>query len=83
MPSDMAIENCAMRAAQQQGQTAAELEDHLLSLRSQGLTPDEQTFNILLRAYAAEGDLAAASNILDRMGAEGVPPLGLLSLHIC
>ncbi len=61
-----------MRMAEQQGQFPSQLEDYLVRLRRLGLRPDEQTFNILLRAYAAHDDLEAATGILDRMEADGM-----------
>jgi len=69
--SDTAIQNSAMRLAKQQGQSPAQLEQYLIRLHQLGLKPEEQTYNILLRAYAEHGDLKAAAEILDRMGADG------------
>ena len=61
-----------MRVAKQQGQSPAQLEEYLVKLHRLGLSPDEQTFNVLLRAYLAHGDLSEATRILDRMGEQGV-----------
>ncbi|DBA79649.1 TPA: hypothetical protein ACH3X1_008327 [Trebouxia sp. C0004] len=72
--SDTAIQNSEMRLAKQQGQSPAQLEQYLIRLHRLGLKPDEQTYNILLRAYAEHGDLKAAAEILDRMGADGILP---------
>lgn len=69
--SDTAIQNSVMRLAKQQGQSPAQLEQYLIRLHQLGLKPEEQTYNILLRAYAEHGDLKAAAEILDRMGADG------------
>lgn len=71
MESDTAIQNSVMRLAKQQGQSPAQLEQYLIRLHQLGLKPEEQTYNILLRAYAEHGDLKAAAEILDRMGADG------------
>ena len=79
MESDTAIQNSVMRLAKQQGQSPAQLEQYLIRLHQLGLKPEEQTYNILLRAYAEHGDLKAAAEILDRMGADGTP-LGLVVL---
>lgn len=68
---DTALQNSVMRMALHQGRTPAQLEAYLLRLRGMGLKPDAQTFNVLLRAYAARGDLQAATETLERMGAEG------------
>ncbi|KAL0025828.1 hypothetical protein WJX79_004020 [Trebouxia sp. C0005] len=72
--SDTAIQNSVMRLAKQQGQSPAQLEQYLIRLHQLGLRPEEQTYNILLRAYAEHGDLKAAAEILDRMGADGLLP---------
>ena len=69
--SDTAIQNSVMRVARQQGQSPAQLEEYVIRLHRLGLAPDEQTFNVLLRAYVAHGQLAEATAILDRMGAAG------------
>ncbi|KAA6420539.1 MAG: hypothetical protein FRX49_09700 [Trebouxia sp. A1-2] len=69
-----AIQNSVMRLAKQQGQSPAQLEQYLIRLHQLGLRPEEQTYNILLRAYAEHGDLKAAAEILDRMGADGLLP---------
>lgn len=70
--ADTAIQNSVMRVAKQQGQSPAQLEEYLVRLHKLGLTPDEQTFNILLRAYVAHGNLREAVNILERLSAQGV-----------
>lgn len=72
--SDTAIQNSVMRLAKQQGQSPAQLEQYLIRLHQLGLKPEEQTYNILLRAYAEHGDLKAAAEILDRMGTDGILP---------
>lgn len=79
MESDTAIQNSVMRLAKQQGQSPAQLEQYMIRLHQLGLKPEEQTYNILLRAYAEHGDLKAAAEILDRMGADGTH-LGLVVL---
>ena len=61
-----------MRAAQHQGQSPAQLEAHVKGLQELGLEPTEQTFNVLLRAHAAAGNLVAAAEVMDRMSAAGV-----------
>ena len=70
--ADTAIQNSVMRVAKQQGQSPAQLEEYLIKLHRLGLSPDEQTFNVLLRAYLAHSDLSEATRILDRMGEQGV-----------
>lgn len=72
--SDTAIQNSVMRVAKQQGQSPAQLEAYLEQLRKLGLQPDEQTFNVLLRAYVAYGNLEGASDILERMVEDGESP---------
>ena len=69
--SDTAIQNSLMRVAQQQGQSPAQLEAYLEQIYQWGLQPDQQTFNVLLRAYAAEQDLEGASDVLERMAEHG------------
>ena len=84
--ADTAIQNSVMRVAKQQGQSPAQLEQYLVRLRNLGLTPDEQTFNVLLRAYVAHGNLSEATRILERMGTQGVGtcwcPVTLLRLPV-
>lgn len=70
--ADTAIQNSVMRLARQQGQSPAQLEEYLLRLLTLGLQPNEQTFNLLLRAYLAHGNTVEATRILDRMGARGM-----------
>ena len=70
--ADTAIQNSVMRLAKQQGQSPAQLEEHLLRLLTLGLQPNEQTFNVLLRAYLAHGNAGEATRILDRMGTHGM-----------
>lgn len=70
--ADTAIQNSVMRVAKQQGQSPAQLEEYLVRLHKLGLSPDQQTFNILLRAYLAHGNLSEAANILERISAQGV-----------
>ena len=72
MRPDTAIENSLMRAAQHLGQSPEQLEGHLQGLQELGLQPTEQTFNVLLRAHAAAGNLQAATEIMDRMNMAGV-----------
>ena len=60
-----------MRVAKQQGQTPAQLETYLAHLHLLGLQPDEQTFNVLLRAYIAHNNLQGAADVLDRMTDHG------------
>ena len=72
MRPDTAIENSLMRAAQHQGQSPEQLEGHLQGLQELGLQPTEQTFNVLLRAHAAAGNLRAASEVMERMSAAGM-----------
>ncbi|KAL3161476.1 hypothetical protein ABBQ32_010357 [Trebouxia sp. C0010 RCD-2024] len=72
--ADTAIQNSVMRLARQQGQSPAQLEEYLLRLLTLGLQPNEQTFNLLLRAYLAHGNTVEATRILDRMGARGLIP---------
>lgn len=76
--SDTAIQNSVMRVAKQQGQTPAQLEGYLVHLHQLGLKPDEQTFNVLLRAYGAHQDLQGASNLLERMDKAGKTPVAHL-----
>ena len=77
--ADTAIQNSVMRVAKQQGQSPAQLEEYLIRLHKLGLTPDERTFNVLLRAYVAHGNLSDATRILERMGAQGVAHMSLSS----
>ena len=70
--SDTAVQNSLMRLAQRQGQTPAQLEAYIARLQKLGLQPDQQTFNVLIRACAAHSQLDQASGILDRMSAAGV-----------
>ena len=79
--ADTAIQNSVMRVAKQQGQTPAQLEEYLSRLHQLGLKPDEQTFNVLLRAYLAHGNLSEATRILDRMSAQGEVQDVVLSRH--
>ena len=72
MESDTAIQNAVMRLALRQGQTPAQLEAYLARMLKLGLQPNEQTFNVLLRAGTAHGQLAQAASILDRMNAAGM-----------
>lgn len=81
MESDTAIQNSVMRLAKQQGQSPAQLEQYLIRLHQLGLKPEEQTYNILLRAYAEHDDLKAAAEILGRMGTDGTH-LGLVVLTL-
>lgn len=60
-----------MRVAKQQGQNPAQLEAYLGHLQLLGLQPDEQTFNVLLRAYIADSNLQGAAGVLDRMTDHG------------
>ena len=70
--ADTAIQNSVMRVARQQGQSPAQLEEYLTRLHKLGLIPDEQTFNVLLRAYLAHDNLTEATRILERMGTQGM-----------
>lgn len=91
--ADTAIQNSVMRVAKQQGQSPAQLEEYLTRLHKLGLKPDEQTFNVLLRAYLAHGNLSEALRILERMATQGLGtcccPVAQLCLpvasccHIC
>ena len=60
-----------LRLTAANGASSAALEDILEDALTRGTAPSEATFTVLLRSYAADGDLTRAAEVLDHMRSAG------------